>query len=64
MRLGNFLGNCDSRIGVIPIKTGVFRINSMVSGPTNHSSADVFACRPASDSPLRYLTTRSFRSTT
>lgn len=31
--LGNFLGNRDSRINVIPIKIGIFRANSMVSGP-------------------------------
>src|SRR6202035_2498006 len=33
--LGNFLGNCNYRIGVIPMKAGVFSVNSMVSGPTN-----------------------------
>jgi hypothetical protein len=33
--LGNFLGNCNYRIGVIPIKIGVLSANSMVSGPTN-----------------------------
>ena len=32
--LGNFLGNCNCRIGIIPTKAGVFRANSMVSGPT------------------------------
>ena len=34
-RLGNLLGNRDFRIGVIPIKIGVSRANSMASGPTN-----------------------------
>jgi hypothetical protein len=34
MCLGNFLGNCNYRIGVIPMKAGVFSVNSMVSGPT------------------------------
>jgi len=28
-------GNCDSRIGVGPIKIHISRLNSMVSGPTN-----------------------------
>ena len=28
---GNYRGNCDSRIGNIPIKIGIFRVNSMVS---------------------------------
>ena len=32
---GNSRGNCDSRIDVNPINIGVFRFNSMVSGPTN-----------------------------
>jgi hypothetical protein len=32
--LGNFMDNCDSGIGLTPIKMGVFRVNSMVSGPT------------------------------
>jgi hypothetical protein len=37
--LGNFLGNCNYRIGVIPIKAGVFSANSMVIGPTNSHRA-------------------------
>jgi hypothetical protein len=42
--LGNFLGNCDFRIGVIPIKIGVFSVNSMVSGGTA-ISAEVASVR-------------------
>jgi len=34
-RRGNYRGNRNSRIGNISIKIGVFRVNSMVSGPTN-----------------------------
>src|SRR6266851_2312533 len=32
---GNFKGDCDSRIGETPVKIGISRVNSMVSGPTN-----------------------------
>jgi hypothetical protein len=32
--LGNSLGNRDYRIGLNPIEIDVFRVNSMVSGPT------------------------------
>jgi hypothetical protein len=32
----------------MPIKNGISRANSMVSGPTNQSSVDVWASRPAS----------------
>jgi hypothetical protein len=32
--LGNFLGNCNYRTGIIPMKAGVFSANSRVSEPT------------------------------
>jgi hypothetical protein len=36
---GNFRGNCQNRISESPIKMGVFRINSMVSGTCAYRSA-------------------------
>jgi hypothetical protein len=50
---GNFQGNCDFRIGVSSIKIGIFRANSMGSGPTTFPDSRLFIPnQPALDSQL------------
>jgi hypothetical protein len=51
--LGNFLGNCDYRIGVIPMKAGVSSTNSMVSGTATFPDSRLrISNQPALDSQL------------